>query len=104
MNGANNYLRREGRYVTSFILVVIFKMAAAIKDSLTKVRHTKSGRFISTFDKSRKNNLRWTSEPENDSCETEESKCEDEFKPGDWREGRRVIELGHLADQLKCGA
>lgn len=104
---AIKYVRREGRYVTSFLLFVIFKMAAAINPSLTNDRHAKSGHFISAFDRSRRNNLRSTSEPENESCDTEKSKCEDDFKPGDWREGRRVIELGHLADQLKgcinCG-
>ena len=51
MNRAINHVRRERRYVMSFILFVIFKMAAAITVSLTNDRHAKSGPFIAKVGK-----------------------------------------------------
>ena len=66
------------------------------EEASEKERNKKSGRYYGKFVQSRINNLARKEEQEN----KKEEAVEVNTKNMEWREGRRIVELGLLADQL----
>ena len=64
-----------------------------------KIRH--KGKFTSVPFKKKVSNLRPNKKRPKQTEEKEQTEKREEFQPASWRDGRRIVELGLLADRLK---